>query len=102
MNVFKHFRVETIDGTADAGSDYKPLKEYVDFAANESLREVYVEIVDDDIWEPDEFFFIKLYLPNDRKQDDVVIGKVSINQITIINDDGKFISKELIITMSNK
>ena len=56
---------------------------------------MYVEIVDDDIWEPDEFFFIKLYLPNDRKQDDVVIGKVSINQITIINDDGKFISKIL-------
>lgn len=88
---FSNFRVETIDGTADAGSDYKPLKEYVEFAPNESLREVYVEIVDDDIWEPDEFFFIKLYLPEEKKQSNVVIGKVSINQITIINDDGKTI-----------
>lgn len=84
------FRVETIDGTAEAGSDYKPMKEFVEFAVNESLREVHVEIIDDDIWEPDEFFFVKLHLPEDKKQHDVVLGKVSINQVTIINDDGKF------------
>lgn len=84
--------VETIDGTAEAGSDYKPIKEYVEFSVNEALREVYIEIIDDDIWEPDEFFFVKLHLPEEKKQHDVVLGKVSINQVTIINDDepGKF------------
>ncbi|XP_048733379.1 sodium/calcium exchanger 3-like isoform X2 [Ostrea edulis] len=82
--------VETIDGTAEAGSDYKPLKEDIKFAINERLREVYIEIIDDDEWEPDEIFFVKLSLLHEHK--DVVIGKMAINQITIINDDepGKF------------
>lgn len=80
-------RVETIDGTAEAGSDYKPLKEEITFAINERLREIYIEIIDDDEWEPDEIFFVKLSMPIEHK--DAVVGKMAINQITIINDDGK-------------
>lgn len=81
------YRVETIDGTAEAGSDYKPLKEEITFAVNERLREVYIEIIDDDEWEPDEIFFVKLSIPHESK--DIVVGKMAINQITIINDDGR-------------
>lgn len=84
--LFVH-RVETIDGTAEAGSDYKPLKEKITFAVNERLREVYIEIIDDDEWEPDEIFFVKLCMPHESKE--AVVGKMAINQITIINDDGK-------------
>lgn len=80
-------RVETIDGTAEAGSDYKPLKEEITFVVNERLREVYIEIIDDDEWEPDEIFFVKLSMPHESKE--AVVGKMAINQITIINDDGK-------------
>lgn len=90
MKILFTNRVETIDGTAEAGSDYKPLKEDIKFAINERLREVYIEIIDDDEWEPDEIFFVKLSLLHEHK--DVVIGKMAINQITIINDDGKSIA----------
>lgn len=88
MRIKHIFRVETIDGTAEAGSDYKPMKEKVQFAANETLREVHVLIVDDDVWEPDEIFFVKLWLEDCDK--DVVLGKTAINQVTIINDDGTY------------
>ena len=87
LSVLFLLRVETIDGTAEAGSDYKPLKEEITFAINERLREIYIEIIDDDEWEPDEIFFVKLSMPIEHK--DAVVGKMAINQITIINDDGK-------------
>ena len=85
-----YFRVETIDGTAEAKSDYVPLKTEVKFCANETLREVFIEIVDDDVWEPDEFFYAKLFLDHDKDHsNNVILGSTSINHITIINDDGK-------------
>ncbi|KAK7507405.1 hypothetical protein BaRGS_00001340 [Batillaria attramentaria] len=80
--------VETIDGTAESGEDYKPIKQLVTFGPNESLKDIFVEIVDDDIWEPDEFFYVKLYHdPAGSTEKEVLIGKVSINQVTIVNDD---------------
>lgn len=85
------YSVETINGTALAGEDYKPFSEDVSFAKNEELRQVYIEIVDDFEWEPDEFFFVKLSVPpqEDGSHEHVALGNVSINQVTIINDDGK-------------
>ena len=85
-----YFRVETIDGTAEAASDYKPLKSKIYFKPNEILQQLYIEIIDDDVWEPDEFFFAKLFI--DKEDEDighVTLGNTSINQITIINDDGR-------------
>ena len=86
------FSVETINGTALSGEDYKPFSEPVSFAKNEELRQVYIEIVDDFEWEPDEFFFVKMSIPHkeDGSHEHVAIGNVSINQVTIINDDGEF------------
>ncbi|XP_067672948.1 sodium/calcium exchanger Calx-like isoform X2 [Haliotis asinina] len=77
-------RVETINGTALAGEDYKPFDEKVKFAANEILRQIYIEIVDDCEWEPDEFFFVKMAAEPDV---DVAFGNIAICQVTIINDD---------------
>ncbi|KAK6170124.1 hypothetical protein SNE40_018596 [Patella caerulea] len=79
-------RVETINGTALEGSDYKAFDEVVSFAANELLRQVYIEIVDDFEWEPDEFFFVKL-APVPSKDQDFALGNLAICQVTIINDD---------------
>lgn len=46
-----------------------------------------INIVDDNQWEPDEEFFVKLNLiPNEC--DDVKLGRTSIMEITILNDDG--------------
>ncbi|XP_071108241.1 sodium/calcium exchanger Calx-like isoform X1 [Haliotis cracherodii] len=77
-------RVETINGTALAGEDYKPFDEKVKFAKNEMLRQIYIEIVDDCEWEPDEFFFVKM---TTEPEHDIAIGNIAICQVTIINDD---------------
>jgi len=105
-------RVETIDGTAEAVKDYIPVRQTVAFAPNEVLQHVDIAIVDDNEWEPDEVFFVKLSLDVDDETtksfqvlDDettpmtvlgkrqplgaVVLGKRAIQEITILNDDGQ-------------
>ncbi|XP_041362525.1 sodium/calcium exchanger 1-like isoform X2 [Gigantopelta aegis] len=77
-------RVETINGTALAGEDYKAFNDKIKFGANEILRQIFIEIVDDFEWEPDEFFFVKL---TTEPGADIALGNISICQITIINDD---------------
>ena len=46
-----------------------------------------VTIIDDNQWEPDETFFVKISLYGD--QHDVKIGHKAICMVTIIDDDGK-------------
>ncbi|ESP03915.1 hypothetical protein LOTGIDRAFT_71451, partial [Lottia gigantea] len=79
--------VETIDGSAESNSDYVPFSGTVTFKSKEVLKEIFIKIIDDDVWEPDEFFFVKLFLTEDQKN--VALGKTSINQVTIVNDDGE-------------
>lgn len=76
---------ETVDGTAEAGSDYIAKKGEIVFQPNETEKQLEIEIIDDYEWEPDEMFFVKLHSdPNDAK---VMIGKHCIAEVTIINDD---------------
>ncbi|KAL8609364.1 hypothetical protein ACOMHN_008158 [Nucella lapillus] len=80
--------IETIDGTATANEDYRPVRTLLTFKPGQGLQDLFVEIIDDDVWEPDEFFYVKLFQdPQGSPQEDVHIGKVSINQVTIVNDD---------------
>ena len=58
-------RLETIDGTAEAVKDYIPVRQTVAFGPNEVLQHVDIAIVDDNEWEPDEVFFVKLSLDVD-------------------------------------
>lgn len=46
-----------------------------------------VTIIDDNQWEPDETFFVKISLYGD--QQDVKIGHKAICMVTIIDDDGE-------------
>ncbi|XP_066291717.1 sodium/calcium exchanger 1-like isoform X2 [Branchiostoma lanceolatum] len=78
------FRYETIDGTAEAGSDYIPQKDVLVFEPGESMKNIKIVIVDDNQWEADETFFVKLSVDPDSG---AVLGRKSINEITIINDD---------------
>ncbi|CAG5117035.1 unnamed protein product, partial [Candidula unifasciata] len=81
-------RIETIDGTAEAESDYRPIRQLLTFKAGEKTKDIYIEIINDDVWEPDEFFFVKLFHhPAGSTENEVTIGKLSINQVTIVNDD---------------
>ena len=80
-------RYETVDGTAEAGSDYVAKKGEVIFKPNVTTEHIVIEIIDDYIWEPDETFFVKIHAdPNDTK---VMVGNHCIAEVTIINDDGK-------------
>ncbi|CAG5113164.1 Oidioi.mRNA.OKI2018_I69.chr2.g7297.t1.cds [Oikopleura dioica] len=86
---------ETIDGTATKGEDYVENKGVLEFGPRETQKSITVEIIDDDQWEPDETFFVKLFLGN-AADPRVKLGDRSINQVTIINDDdpGTFQFKE--------
>jgi len=80
-------RVETIDGSAKEQEDYEPLNEILTFEPNELEKEIGVKIVDDNQWEPDEEFFVKLTLIPGKESEDVRLGRTSIMEITILNDD---------------
>ena len=48
-----------------------------------------MEIINDTQWEPDEEFYLKMSLPLDpKKREGVQLGRISIMEITILNDDG--------------
>ena len=80
------FRVETCDGTAEAKSDYIPVKKTMVFEPKETSQDLVIDIVDDNIWEPDEVFFVKLSMESDQPGK---IGGRAITQVTILNDDGE-------------
>eukprot|EP00095_Tigriopus_kingsejongensis_P006604 snap_masked-scaffold634_size121673-processed-gene-0.12 protein:Tk06604 transcript:snap_masked-scaffold634_size121673-processed-gene-0.12-mRNA-1 annotation:"hypothetical protein DAPPUDRAFT_328233" len=80
-------RVETIDGSALEDEDYQPINEILTFVPDEMEKEIGVTIIDDNQWEPDEEFFIKLTLCPGEDSENVRLGRTSIMEITILNDD---------------
>lgn len=52
-----------------------------------------IEIVDDDQYEPDEQFYLKLSLTHklSYKHKEVTLGRISIMEVTILNDDGTYL-----------
>lgn len=84
-------RYETVDETAEAVKDYITKKGTVTFAPNETKKKIEIDIVDDNLVEEDEKFLLRLFLePGNTK---VVIGKRSIGEVKILNDDGMSCSK---------
>ena len=60
------------------------------FEKDETEKHVQIEIIDDNEWEPDEVFFVKISLdPEDPNFHSSLMGQKAIQEITIINDDGK-------------
>lgn len=84
---FLSYSYETIDGTANADSDYIPKKDVMVFKPDETLKHIDITIIDDNEWEENEIFFVKLS-PYDIKDNSVAVGKLSVTEVTIINDDG--------------
>ena len=64
------------------------MHDVITFEAGQSELEYEMEIVDDDEWEPDEEFFVKLTLVPGEESENVRLGRTSIMEITILNDDG--------------
>ena len=81
-------RVDTVDGTAEEGPDYRGVHDIFVFKPFQTEVEIDLEILDDDDWEPDEEFFLKIsLLPNSEKSGVIKIGKRHIMTIKILNDD---------------
>ncbi|XP_054286263.1 sodium/calcium exchanger 2-like isoform X1 [Macrosteles quadrilineatus] len=79
-------RVKTIDGTARKGEDYVPINEIITFEPHQREKQVIVEIVNDNKWEPNEEFFLRLSLVYGDNRN-VALGHLSIMEITILDDD---------------
>ncbi|KAM6909295.1 solute carrier family 8 member 4b [Xenentodon cancila] len=61
MTVKVDYRTE--DGTANAGSDYEFAEGTLLFKPGETLKEITVGVIDDDIFEEDEYFYVHLSNP---------------------------------------
>jgi len=74
---------ETSDGTANAGEDYVAKAGIVEFEEGEYVKSIEIEIIDDDVWEETETFFVRLFNPSRGTEMD----KICVTQVSIINDD---------------
>ena len=73
---------ETFDGTATSGDDYIAVKGTLTFKSDETSLKIDIPIIDDNQYEPDESFYLRLSNPSD---DGAIILKEC--EITIIDDD---------------
>ena len=56
--------------------------------AGEQEKKITINVIDDNQWEPDETFFVKLSLP-EGEDNRIKLGSKTVALVTIINDDGK-------------
>ncbi|XP_023807404.1 sodium/calcium exchanger 3 isoform X3 [Oryzias latipes] len=90
---------KTEDGSANAGADYEFTEGTVMFKPGETVKEISVGIIDDDIFEEDEHFFVRLsnlhvveaedevLSPNSLPYPTAVLGFPSVATVTILDDD---------------
>lgn len=82
----------TEDGTAKSGSDYKPANGVISFGPGEQHKQISITIVNDDIYEEDEYFYVRLsearYLADTEEETrpDIVITEPEA-KVTILDDD---------------
>ncbi|XP_018420532.1 PREDICTED: sodium/calcium exchanger 1-like [Nanorana parkeri] len=82
----------TEDGTANAGSDYELLEGTLVFQAGETRKELRLGIIDDDVFEEDEHFYVQLSNPRRARgvkegQGRVRLGAGKRATVTIFDDD---------------
>lgn len=80
-------KVHTIEGSAEEVADYEPIDKILTFNPGETKKVITVNIVDDDQWEPDENFFVKLSVIPEKSKDQLIIGARGVMEVTILNDD---------------
>ncbi|KAJ6217806.1 hypothetical protein RDWZM_008963 [Blomia tropicalis] len=54
---------KTEDGTAEAGSDYEAVEGTLIFRSEEAHKQVFINVIDDDVFEEDEHFYVLLSNP---------------------------------------
>ncbi|CAL8288516.1 unnamed protein product [Gadus morhua 'NCC'] len=90
---------KTEDGSANAGADYEFSEGTVVFKPGETVKEISVGIIDDDIFEEDEHFFVRLsnlrvletedevLSPNSLPYPMAMLGFPNVATVTILDDD---------------
>ncbi|OCT81724.1 sodium/calcium exchanger 1 [Xenopus laevis] len=82
----------TEDGTANAGSDYELAKGTLVFQPGEVKKELRLGIIDDDVFEEDEYFYVQLSNPRKTRGAREGTGRVRLGNgwratVTIFDDD---------------
>lgn len=71
-----------------AGEDYIAVDRVVHFKEGQKSEIINVQIIDDDNWEPDEDFFVKLYHCTSEEEELIPYSGTDAEcRITIIDDD---------------
>ena len=84
---------ETSDGTANVGEDYEYAKGTLVFKPGDTSKQIAIKIVDDDVFELDEYFFCKLTAVRgspERVRHTVlptIIGQPDTATVTVLDDD---------------
>ncbi|KAG7510621.1 sodium/calcium exchanger 3 isoform X1 [Solea senegalensis] len=90
---------KTEDGSANAGADYEFTEGTVVFKPGEMFKEISIGIIDDDIFEEDEHFFVRLgnlqvletedelLSPNSLPYPNAMLGFPTVATVTILDDD---------------
>ncbi|XP_050306030.1 sodium/calcium exchanger 3 isoform X2 [Anthonomus grandis grandis] len=73
----------TEDGTAQAGSDYVKSKGTLRFQPGEKEKRISLEVIDDDVFEPDEHFYVRLC----SAQPAGSLGSPMLATVIILDDD---------------
>ena len=76
--------VRTLDGTATEGLDFEKIRRIIEFEEGEEFISIEIGIVNDDLVEPNENFFVELY---DIKTNIKLTGKDSLTEVVIIDND---------------
>ena len=95
------FWVRTVDDTAKAPSDYDAKNELITMKAHEGIRDIQIQIVDDDKWEPDKDFKVQLL---DEVTQELLEGHDTECTVTILDEDrpGNIGFKERIVSVRRK
>lgn len=75
----------TEDGSAEAGSDFVGKSGTLVFAPGVDEQRFKIEVIDDDLFEQDEHFYVRLTLNNPN--DDIVLGTPNVATVMILDDD---------------
>ncbi|XP_043929900.1 sodium/calcium exchanger 3 isoform X2 [Protopterus annectens] len=89
---------KTEDGSANAGADYEFTEGTLTFKSGETQKEISVGIIDDDIFEEDEHFFVRLSAvrivetddllgPNNLPYPKAILSSPFVATVTILDDD---------------
>ncbi|XP_020799522.1 sodium/calcium exchanger 3 isoform X3 [Drosophila serrata] len=83
LSTYASVEYETQDGTASAGNDYVGKKGNLSFPPGVDEQRFRIEVIDDDVFEEDECFYIRLFSPSEN----VKLAVPMIATVMILDDD---------------